>query len=108
MASTQGEVRTRLDDLRKRLEKSLTLEDDFYVATAVLALPEKYRRRLCTTNMLERCIQKIRRREKVTRIFPNIDSVYRLTWVLRAETHEEWSTSCRYLNMDEYFECRAD
>ena len=58
-ASTQEEARTRLDDLRERLEeKALSglqaLEDGFYNATAVLALPEKYRKRLRTTNMLER------------------------------------------------------
>ena len=34
------------------------------------ALPEKYRRRLKPTNMQERLIQEIRRRERVIRIFP--------------------------------------
>jgi len=74
----------------------------------VLALPEKYRKRLRTTNMLERFIQEIRRREKVIRIFPNIGSAERLVGALCAETHEEWSTGRRYLNMDEYFEWRTD
>jgi hypothetical protein len=36
----------------------------------------------------ERFLQKIRRREKVIRIFPNIDSAYRLVGALCAETHE--------------------
>jgi hypothetical protein len=58
--------------------------------------------------MLERFIQEIRRREKVIRIFPNIDSAYRLVGALCAETHEEWSTGRRYLNMDDYFRWRAD
>jgi len=44
----------------------------------VLALPEKYRKRLRWGDMLERFIQEIRRREKVIRIFPNMDSAYRL------------------------------
>ena len=112
-AGSQEEARTRLDDLRERLEEKApsalrALEDGFYEATAVLALPEKYRRRLRTTNMLERFIQEIRRREKVIRIFPNMDSARRLVGALCAETHEEWSTGRRYLNMDEYFEWRAD
>jgi len=112
-ASTQERARTRLDDLREKLEEKApsalrVLEDGFYDATAVLALPEKYRKRLRTTNMLERFIQEIRRREKVIRIFPNIDSAYRLVGALCAETHEEWSTGRRYLNMDEYFQWRAD
>jgi len=112
-ASSQEEARARLDDLREQLEEEAssalkTLEDGFHDATAVLALPEKYRKRLHTTNMLERFIQEIRRREKVIRIFPNIDSAYRLVGALCAETHEEWSTGRRYLNMDEYFQWRTD
>jgi transposase-like protein len=112
-ADSQEEARTRLDDLRERLEEKApsameTLEDGFYDATAVLALPGKYRKRLRTTNMLERFIQEIRRREKVIRIFPNTGSAYRLVGALCAETHEEWSTGRRYLNMDEYFQWQAD
>ena len=80
-----------------------TLESGFYDATAVLALPAKYRKRLRTTNTLERYIQEIRRREKVIRIFPNIGSAERLVGAICGETHEEWSTGRRYLNMDEYF-----
>jgi transposase-like protein len=112
-ADSQQEARTRLDDLRGQLEEKAAsalevLEDGFYDATAVLALPEKYRKRLRTTNMLERFIQEIRRREKVIRIFPNMGSAYRLVGALCAETHEEWPVGRRYLNMDEYFQWRAD
>ena len=112
-AGSQEEARRRLDDLREQLEEETSsalevLEDGFYDTTAVHALSEKYRKRLRTTNMLERFIQEIRCREKVIRIFPNIDSAYRLVGALCAETHEEWSTGRRYLNMDEYFRWRAD
>lgn len=112
-ASSQEEAQTQLDDLREQLEENAAsaleiLEDGFYDATAVLALPEKYRKRLRTTNMLERFIQEIRRREKVIRIFPNMGSAERLVGALCAETHEEWSTGRRYLTMEEYFEWRTD
>jgi transposase-like protein len=112
-AVSQEEARTRLDGLKERLEEKApsaleTLEEGFYEATAVLALPGKYRKRLRTTNMVERFIQEIRRREKVIRIFPNIGSAVRLVGALCAETHEEWSTGRRYLTMDEYFEWSAD
>lgn len=112
-ADSQEEARTRLDDLRERLEEKApsalgTLEEGFYDATAVLTLPAKYRKRLRTTNMLERFIQEIRRREKVIRIFPNMESAYRLVGALCTETHEEWSTGRRYLDMNEYFEWGAD
>jgi transposase-like protein len=68
-ADSQEKARTRLDDLRERLEANApsalrAFEDGFHEATAVLALPEKYRKRLRTTNMLERFIQEIRSRER--------------------------------------------
>ena len=84
------------------------LEDGLIDATAVLALPGKYRRRLRTTNMLERFIEEIRRREKVIRIFPNTGSVERLVGALCAAPHEEWSTGRRYLKMEEFLEWQAE
>jgi transposase-like protein len=69
-----------------------TLEDDFYDATAVLSLTGEYRKPPQMTNMLERFIQEIRRREKVIHIFPSIGSACRLVGALCIETHEEWHT----------------
>jgi transposase-like protein len=91
--------------LRQEAASALaTLEENLEDATAVLALPGKYRRRLRTTNMLERLIEEVRRREKVIRIFPNMDSAWRLIGALLAEYHEEWSTGRKYLDMTEYHE----
>jgi transposase-like protein len=111
-ASSQREAQRRLGHLREEIQEQASgalevLEDGLVDATAVLALPGKYRRRLRTTNMLERFIEEVRRREKVIRIFPNIDSVERLVGALCAETHEEWSTGRRYLTMGEFFEWKA-
>lgn len=79
-----------------------TLETGLEDAIAVLALPEKYRRRLRTTNMLERLIEELRRRERVIRIFPNERSAWRLLGAFLVEVHEAWATGWRYLKMDEY------
>jgi len=79
------------------------LETGFDDATAVLTLPPKYRRRLRTTNMVERLIEEIRRRERVVRIFPTMDAARRLIGARCAEQHEEWSTGRRYLTMDAFF-----
>lgn len=84
------------------------LEQGFEDATAVLALPARYRRRLRTTNSVERLNQEIRRRERVIRIFPNVESVTRLMGALLMEQDEEWSTGRRYLNMDDYWSHKAD
>ena len=79
-----------------------TLKETLEDATAVLSLPGKYRRRLRTTNMIERLIEEVRRREKVIRIFPNMDSAWRLIGAVLAEKHEEWSTGRKYLDMAEF------
>ncbi|WP_158705125.1 transposase [Salinibacter altiplanensis] len=84
------------------------MEDGFYDATAAEALPEKYRERLRWADMLERSVRKIRSREKVIRIFPNMESAYRLVEALCLKPREEWSTGRRYLNIDGYFQWRAD
>lgn len=80
------------------------LEDGLDDSLTVLALPEKYRRRLRTTNMAERLNDEVRRREKVIRIFPNEASAQRLIGALLAEQHEVWFTGKRYFDMTEYFE----
>jgi transposase-like protein len=69
-----------------------------------MVLPEKYRRRLRTTNMIERLNEEIRRRERVIRIFPNEASAMRLIGALLAEKHESWITGKRYFDMTEYVE----
>ncbi len=112
-ASSQSDMQRRFEDVSGEIEENApaaleVLEGGLFDATAVLALPGKYRRRLRTTNMLERFIEEIRRREKVIRIFPNLGSVERLVGALCAETHEEWSTGRRYLTMDEFYEWREE
>jgi len=80
------------------------LEAGFDDATAVLVLPERYRKRLRTTNGIERLNEEIRRRERVIRIFPNRESVVRLIGALLMEMDEKWSSGKRYLDMTEYHE----
>jgi putative transposase len=77
------------------------LENGFDDITAVLSLPEKYRKRLRTTNGMERLNEDIRRRERVIRIFPNRDSVTRLVGALLMEMDEKWQTGHKYLDMAE-------
>jgi transposase-like protein len=84
-----------------------TLEAGFEDATAVLALPEPYRQRLRTTNLVERTNEEIRRRERVIRIFPNRDSVIRLVGAFLMELDEQWTTGKRYFDMAAYWQWRA-
>ncbi|WP_024985211.1 IS256 family transposase [Brevibacillus borstelensis] len=82
------------------------LEAGFEDATAVLLLPQPYRKRLRTTNGLERLNEEIRRRERVIRIFPNRESALRLIGALLMEIDEKWASGRRYLDMAEYLEWR--
>lgn len=66
---------------------------------ACFSLPEKHRKRLRTTNMLERFNQEIKRRTKVVRIFPNEAAAVRLITALAAEQTDEWLSSRKYLDM---------
>jgi transposase-like protein len=82
------------------------LKEGFDDATAILSLPEYYRRRLRTTNNVERMNEEIRRRERVIRIFPNSASVERLIGALLMEIDEKWSSGRKYLDMTEYLQKR--
>ena len=97
------------DELNGKADDALkTLELGFEDAIAVLHLPEKYRRRLRTTTMLERLNAEIRRREKVIRIFPNKRSAWRLLGAYLMEQHEDWMCGRRYFDMTEYEEWKCN
>ncbi|NLU27192.1 MAG: IS256 family transposase [Hungateiclostridium thermocellum] len=98
-----------LEEYKEKAPKTMDiLEEGFEDATAVLELPEQYRRRLRTTNGLERLNEEIRRRERVIRIFPNRESAIRLIGALLMEIDEKWGSGKRYFDMAEYFEwCRS-
>jgi len=80
------------------------LEEGFDDAVAVLTLPDQYRKRLRTTNGIERLNEEVRRRERVIRIFPNGDSAQRLLGALLMEQDEAWSTGRLYFDMGAYLE----
>ena len=107
-APDMAEAKRRLCEFVERFQKTAPravecLEAGFEDAMAVMSLPEKYRKRLRSTNMLERLNEEIRRRERVIRIFPNDDSALRLIGALLAEQNELWQER-RYLDMDEFAE----
>jgi transposase-like protein len=65
----------------------------------VFDFPESHRRRIRTSNMLERVNQEIKRRTRVVRIFPNQSSCLRLVSAILMETDEDWETGRIYLNI---------
>ena len=83
------------------------LEDAFDDVTAVLCFPEKYRKRLRSTNMQERLNEEIRRRERVVRVFPNEEAALRLIGALLAEIAETWQKRL-CLDMQEFRDWQSD
>jgi transposase-like protein len=64
------------------------------------ALPSSHRRRLRTTNMLERVNREIKRRTRVATLFPNEASALRLVSAVLMEISEEWETNRKYVTME--------
>ena len=64
-------------------------------ALACFSFPVAHRKKIRTTHSLERFNDKIRRRTRVIRIFPNDDACLRLICALCIEQNEEWLTGRR-------------
>src|SRR5574337_95618 len=70
-------------------------------AFAVFALPVSHRRRLRTSNALERVNKELKRRTRVATLFPSAASCERLVTAVAVEISEEWITGRIYLDMTE-------
>jgi len=75
------------------------LETDLPEGLTVFALPVAHRRKMRTTNMLERINKELKRRTRVATLFPNEASTLRLVSAVLSEITEEWETGKIYLNM---------
>jgi putative transposase len=99
------------DDAEVRLKKTVEkwkkkapkltdwMEENIPQGLEVYTLPVNHRRRMRTTNGLERLNQEIRRRTRVARIFPNEKALIRLVSAILIEKSEEWETGRTYLDM---------
>ena len=79
---------------------SAWMEENIPEGFTVFRLPYALRRRLRTTNMLERLNREIKRRTRVASLFPNEASLLRLVSAILMETSEEWETSRKYLTLE--------
>jgi transposase-like protein len=66
----------------------------------VFAFPPAHRRRLRTSNLLERLNKEIKRRTRVATLFPNEAALLRLVSAVLMEISEEWETEKIYLRME--------
>jgi len=75
------------------------MEENIPEGLAVFELPAKHRKRMRTSNSVERLHEEINRRTRVARLFPNEASLLRLVSAIEMEISEDWVAGKRYLNM---------
>lgn len=99
---------TAIIELQKKAPKTARLlEEHGEEILGVYGLPEAHRKRMRTTNMLERQNQELKRRTRVVRVFPNGPSCLRLVSALLIETSQDWMERL-YLRMEEQTEDQTD
>lgn len=99
------EANRRLHDVVARYRKpapalATWLEEHIPEALTILKVPAAHRRRLRTTNGLERLNKEIKRRTRVATLFPNEASLLRLASAVLSEISDDWETERAYLNME--------
>ena len=72
------------------------LEENVPEGLAVFALPEHHRRRMRTSNPMERAVQQeLKRRTCKVRVFPNEDSLERLVSAVLVEIDDRWAADTK-------------
>jgi putative transposase len=70
------------------------LENNVSEGLAVFSLPDHHRRRLRTSNPIERGIQQeLKRRTRKVRVFPNIESLERIVSAVLVEIDDKWAAA---------------
>lgn len=107
----EGQLNRIVDELESCFAKAAGLLEAASVdLLAHMHFPEGHRRRIRSTNPLERLNREIRRRINVVGIFPNRDATIRLSGAMLLEQHEEWIAGKWYFSeqsMNELLELEA-
>lgn len=92
--------RRAVEKYKKRApEFAKWLEENIDEGLTVYQFPVEHRKRIRTSNGMERVNKEIKRRTRVAVLFPNADSALRLVTGVIIEIHEEWVTGKQYLDM---------
>jgi len=101
LESAQARLKERVAFYSKPAPKLAEwMEQNLPEGFIVYGLHEAHRRRLRTSNAIERVNQELKRRTRVASLFPNEASLLRLVTALLCEISNEWATSKVYLNMN--------
>jgi len=108
LVSARKALQETIETLARRVPKVAALLDDHgEEILTVYQLPERHRKRMRSTNMLERTNQEIKRRTGVIRNFPNEQACLRLVSAWMIELNQEWMERI-YFTMEEPQETAAE
>ena len=93
LATAKENLRRLVENYRNKApDLAGWLEHNVPEGLAVFTLPEHHRRRLRTSNPIERGIQQeLKRRTRKVRVFPNIESLERLVSAVLVEIDDKWA-----------------
>jgi transposase-like protein len=99
-APNREEAEHLLDKFQRHYEKTAPrlvqwAEEAIPEGFTAFDLPPSHRRKLRTTNLVERLNQEIRRRTRVARLFPNEAACLRLVSAVLMEISEDWQSAER-------------
>ena len=107
-APSADEAKRQLDLFIEKYHTSMPkltewVEDNLPEGLTVFGLDlcEFNRKRLRTSNMIERLNQSVKQRTKVAKIFANDDSCLRLVTAVIMEISDEWQSAKAYLSLDD-------
>jgi putative transposase len=95
LEAAEADLKRLVEKYRKTAPKlAAWLESDVPEGLAVFKAPAAHRRRLRTSNPIERAIQQeLKRRTRKIRVFPNEASLERLVSAILAEIDEQWAAA---------------
>jgi transposase-like protein len=104
-APDRNEATRRKEQLLQKYQKTAPklaawLDTSVGESLAVFDFPAAHRKRLRTSNLLERINKEVKRRTRVATLFPNEASLLRLASAVLAEIDEEWQSAKVYLTME--------
>jgi len=101
-AEAERQLKLAMDKYQKTNPPlAVWMETNLIEGLTCFAFPEKFRRRIRTTNMVERNNRELKRRTKVATLFTSEKSIERLVSALLMEQDEEWLGEKIYLDVRE-------
>lgn len=104
-ASDRQEADQRLKKIIEKYQEKAAkfcewLEDNFYEGLTFYNYPKAHWRKIRTVNVVERINQEQKRRTRIARLFPSVESCERLVVRVAMDIHEEWVSGKKYMTFE--------